>query len=316
MHGGDPQKGGPRSRRRVSLCSTMHRKIRSAAQCAGGGRRLALAKWLVADDNPLTPRVLANRVWHYHFGTGIVDTPSDFGYMGGRPTHPELLDYLATRLKANGWRLKPLHREIMLSAAYRQASSWQEGTLMRSITTPDCSGVFRRGGSRPKSCATPCFRSRVCSTSRKTSGPGFRLYRYLNDNVSTYLPLDQHESGDLSAGGLSSKRTRRDGGSDERFRRAGLCLHHAATLRHHDPAPGAHAVQPPFTIDMATLSPRDSSANTLPTRSPRFARAFALATGQPPLPPKESAASTVDRRARPPDLLPRAAEFQRPAPCP
>ena len=89
-------------------------------------RRLALAKWIVAADNPLTPRVLANRIWHYHFGTGIVDTPSDFGYMGGRPTHPELLDWLARQLVAGGWRLKPMHRLIMLSQAYRQASAHHE----------------------------------------------------------------------------------------------------------------------------------------------------------------------------------------------
>jgi hypothetical protein len=57
-----------------------------------------LADWIAHPDNPLTPRVLANRIWHYHFGTGIVDTPSDFGYMGGRPTHPELLDWLAGQL--------------------------------------------------------------------------------------------------------------------------------------------------------------------------------------------------------------------------
>ena len=86
------------------------------------GRRLALARWIANDDNPLTPRVLANRLWHYHFGRGIVATPSDFGKTGIPPTHPELLDYLAAKLIESNWRLKPLHKQIMLSATYRQSS--------------------------------------------------------------------------------------------------------------------------------------------------------------------------------------------------
>ena len=86
------------------------------------GRRLALARWITSKDNPLTARVLANRLWHYHFGQGIVSTPSDFGKTGIPPTHPDLLDYLASALVDGGWRLKPLHKQIMLSAAYRQSS--------------------------------------------------------------------------------------------------------------------------------------------------------------------------------------------------
>ena len=89
-------------------------------------RRMALANWIVHPDNPLTVRVLANRIWHYHFGTGIVDTPSDFGYMGGRPTHPELLDFLALKLKEHGWRIKPIHRMLMLSQTYRQSSTFRD----------------------------------------------------------------------------------------------------------------------------------------------------------------------------------------------
>ena len=83
--------------------------------------RTKLADWITSPDNPLTARVIANRVWQYHFGRGIVATPNDFGRMGTRPTHPELLDYLANRLVENGWHLKPLHREILLSDTYRQA---------------------------------------------------------------------------------------------------------------------------------------------------------------------------------------------------
>jgi len=86
-----------------------------------GSRRRALADWLTHRENPLTWRVMANRVWHYHFGRGIVDTPNDFGVMGGRPSHPELLDWLAVRLRDEGGSLKDLHRQIVTSSAYRQA---------------------------------------------------------------------------------------------------------------------------------------------------------------------------------------------------
>jgi hypothetical protein len=85
-------------------------------------RRLALADWISSPDNPLPARVMVNRVWHWHFGQGIVRTPSDFGFNGDRPSHPELLDWLASEYQANGWQLKPIHRLIVLSATYRQAS--------------------------------------------------------------------------------------------------------------------------------------------------------------------------------------------------
>jgi len=86
------------------------------------GRRLALARWVCRPDNPLSARVIVNRVWQYHFGRGLVATSSDFGRLGERPSHPELLDWLASEFVAGGWRLKPLHRLILLSATYRQAS--------------------------------------------------------------------------------------------------------------------------------------------------------------------------------------------------
>jgi hypothetical protein len=85
-------------------------------------KRIDLAKWVTRPDHPLTARVFINRVWQHHFGRGIVGTPNDFGLRGERPTHPELLDYLATEFVANGWHLKPIQRMIVLSTAYRQSS--------------------------------------------------------------------------------------------------------------------------------------------------------------------------------------------------
>jgi hypothetical protein len=86
-------------------------------------RRAALADWLADARNPLTWRSIANRVWQYHFGRGLCDTPSDFGSMGGAPSHAELLDWLAARLRSSGGSLKDLHRLICTSGAYRQAST-------------------------------------------------------------------------------------------------------------------------------------------------------------------------------------------------
>ncbi len=87
------------------------------------GRRTALAKWIASPDNPLTARVMANRVWQHHFGRGIVRSPNNFGFAADPPTHPKLLDWLAAELVASGWRLKPLHRRILMSEAYRAAAS-------------------------------------------------------------------------------------------------------------------------------------------------------------------------------------------------
>jgi hypothetical protein len=85
------------------------------------GRRLALARWVASADNPLTARVIVNRVWQQHFGRGLVATPNNFGKMGKRPTHPELLDWLAVWFVDHGWSIKNLHRLIMSTAAYRQS---------------------------------------------------------------------------------------------------------------------------------------------------------------------------------------------------
>ncbi len=95
------------------------------------GRRTALANWLTQPDNPLTARVMVNRLWHYHFGRGIVGTPNDFGTMRDRETHLELLDWLAATFVEQGWSLKKMHRLLLLSNAYQQATTFNAETAKR-----------------------------------------------------------------------------------------------------------------------------------------------------------------------------------------
>ena len=188
--GGDPQRKGeevaPSSLGVLSAALTGYSLPPTAPESE---RRRALADWLVDARNPLTPRVLANRLWHYHFGTGIVDTPSDFGVMGGRPTHPELLDWLARGLIEGGWKLKPLHRLIVSSQTYRQSSR-------------DRAAASRiDGASRflwrfpPRRLSAEEVRDTILSAAgmldSSMGGPGFKLYSYLQDNVSTYVPIDR-----------------------------------------------------------------------------------------------------------------------------
>ena len=107
----------------------------AAPQGQTSGRRLALANWLTRPGHPLTARVHVNRVWHHHFGRGIVATPGNFGRSGSLPTHPELLDWLAVDFVEHGWSTKRLHRQIMLSTAYRQASRRQPAVGDESTAT-------------------------------------------------------------------------------------------------------------------------------------------------------------------------------------
>ena len=96
------------------------------------GRRLAFAKWLVHEDNPLFARVVVNRIWMHHFGRGLVATPADFGKLGAEPSHPELLDWLASEFRRSGWSLKKLHRLILSSTTWRQSCESSDASTDRA----------------------------------------------------------------------------------------------------------------------------------------------------------------------------------------
>ena len=98
-----------------------------------GERRRKLAEWMTHPSNPLFSRVIVNRLWHYHFGVGIVETPNDLGHNGGRPSHPELLEWLAAELVSRGFHVKDIHRLIVTSSTYRQSSASKEEGLADDV---------------------------------------------------------------------------------------------------------------------------------------------------------------------------------------
>src|SRR4029077_1788302 len=113
----------------AALC-TSHNGYAIASRPTGRvstGRRTALANWITSSENPLFARVMVNRIWQHHFGTGIVSTPDNLGASGAKPSHPELLDYLAAEFVKSGWSVKALHRLILRSAVYRQSSAPRDG---------------------------------------------------------------------------------------------------------------------------------------------------------------------------------------------
>lgn len=152
-------------------------------------RRLAIARWIADPENPLTARVIVNRLWQFHFGTGIVDTPSDFGSNGTRPTHPELLDWLASELVDSGWSLKHIHRLILLSETWQQDSR------------PSERGLKIDAGSRslwrfpPRRLDAESIRDSILAVSGKlnleTGGPGFSAFEIEAENVRHYFPKQE-----------------------------------------------------------------------------------------------------------------------------
>lgn len=153
-------------------------------------RRLALARWISDPRNPLTARVLVNRLWQYHFGRGLVSTPSDFGHNGEKPSHPELLDYLASDFLANGGRIKRLHRMMVLSYTYRQSSNATTQGMAK-----DAGNVllWRMPLRRMEAEA---LRDAILLTSgkldRRRGGTGYPLFQYRIVNVAIYEPLEAY----------------------------------------------------------------------------------------------------------------------------
>ena len=160
-----------------------------AADAPEAERRLKFAEWLADRRNPLPARVMANRVWHFHFGQGLVSTPNDFGVSGARPTHPELLDWLATKFIESGWSVKALHRWIVNSATYQQSS--QANPKAMALDGEDTL-LWRFP---PRRLEAEAVRDAVLAVSGKLNaemgGPSFRPFDTLKFPVNAYVPADK-----------------------------------------------------------------------------------------------------------------------------
>ena len=153
-------------------------------------RRVRLAEWIASPQNPLTARVLVNRLWHYTFGNGIVDTPSDFGANGSRPTHPELLDWLADEFVKGGWSIKHIQRLILMSATFRQSSAPRADA---AAVDADGRLLWRY---TPRRLEAEAIRDSMLAVSGaldlKMGGPGFYLMDVVTENVMHYFPKEKY----------------------------------------------------------------------------------------------------------------------------
>ncbi len=153
-------------------------------------RRVRLAEWIASPRNPLTARVLVNRLWHYTFGNGIVDTPSDFGANGSRPTHPELLDWLADEFVKGGWSIKHIQRLILMSATFQQSSAPRA-----DAAKVDTDGRFLWRYT-PRRLEAEAIRDSMLAVSGaldlKMGGPGFYLMDVVTENVMHYFPKEKY----------------------------------------------------------------------------------------------------------------------------
>lgn len=165
-----------------------------APDAAESERRRKLAEWVTDEKNPLFARVIVNRVWHYHFGAGIVDTPNDLGFNGGRPSHPELLEYLAWQFRHHGYRLKWFHRMIVSSSTYRQATHGRSETERRQASEKDAGNrlLWRANVRRLEAESLRDAMLKVAGKLNETAGgPSFKdVSVTLNNGTTYYEPID------------------------------------------------------------------------------------------------------------------------------
>jgi hypothetical protein len=191
LHRGDPMQ----KREEVAPGTlALFKPLTLATNASERERRVQLAGWITDPENPLTARVLVNRVWQYQFGVGLVDTPNDFGRNGARPTHPELLDWLAGEFMAGGWSVKKLQRQILTSATWRQSSAPRP----EALAVDGASRLLWRFP--PRRLEAEAIRDTILSVSGNLDttcgGPSFHLHNVDRENVYHYHPKEEFGPGE------------------------------------------------------------------------------------------------------------------------
>jgi hypothetical protein len=243
-------------------------------------RRLALAHWIARPDNPLTSRVIVNRLWHYHFGSGIVASPSDFGRMGMPPSHPELLDWLAAELIRGGWRLKHIHRLILLSNTYQQSSR------------PRPLGLDRDAGSRllwrfpPRRLEAEAIRDSILAASGALDltlyGPGFSAFEPNNNYVRVYNPRENWGPAEWRRMVYMNKVRREPDGVFGAFDAPDAGQACPRRARSTTPLQALNLLNSSFLIQQSDLLAKRAERESKPDTSDQICRAFLLTLGRPP----------------------------------
>jgi mono/diheme cytochrome c family protein len=247
-------------------------------------RRLALARWLTDPRNPLTARVLVNRVWHHHFGRGLVATPSDFGHNGEKPSHPELLDWLAEEFRApqtgKAWSLKRLHRLLVTSYTYRQAGAPEP----KGLATDAGNVLLWRMPLRRME--AEAVRDAILAVSgkldRRMGGPSYPLFKYRVVNVAIYEPLEEYgpETWRRTVYRQAARAIRDDllGSLDcpDSSQRSPRRPSTTTALQ------ALSLLNGPFVNQQAAFFAARVQAEAGPARPAQIARAFRLAFGRPP----------------------------------
>jgi hypothetical protein len=254
-------------------------------------RRLALARWIGSPANPLTARVIVNRVWHYHFGQGLVSTPSDLGWGGGRPSHAELLDWLALEFMEQGWRLKALHRAIMLSTVYRQASAHN---AQAAAIDAGNRLAWRFGARRLEAEA---IRDLMLWTSGSLDlsmgGPGYEVFEPNTNYVKVYTPKQQFGPAEWRRMVYQNKPRLRDDATFGAFD----CPDASQAMPRRNTSTTAlqalNLLNGPFVVEQAGLFAKRLERDAPGDRDAQIRRAFWLAFGREPEQDERPAAESL-----------------------